>query len=112
MGFRIAVLSLSERCSWGESGWIGISGLDARWAAGMLALESLLDSWESAPGRGIEVIPQLKPPVTRDFGVGGSSTPPGGASDLAQTLPPGNAPYPRLLLLVSLCIGETEVLRR
>lgn len=51
MGFRIAVLSLSERCSWGESGWIGISGLDARWAAGMLALESLLDSWESAPGR-------------------------------------------------------------
>lgn len=63
-------------------------------------------------GEGIEVIPQLKPPVTRDFGVGGSSTPPGGASDLAQTLPPGNAPYPRLLLLVSLCIGETEVLRR
>lgn len=60
----------------------------------------------------IEVIPQLKPPVTRDFGVGGSRTPPGGASDLAQTLPPGDAPHPRLLLLVSLCNGETEVLRR
>lgn len=72
-----------------------MSELGARWAAGIAV--GLLGIYSGQKGRHS---PQPKMPVTRESGVGaGPGTPPGGASDLHQALPPGEPP-PHLLVAI------------
>lgn len=93
----------SQRASLGGSGWTDISGLDARWARGALTpgvavgLENLAQVGGKDRGS-----PSTEAP--RDLGVVG------GAFDLDQVLPPGDAPFlpptPQLSLVGFLLLVE------